>query len=191
VFSSGSALLSVTHHQDDAVNASYVEQLRPILQIEKSRAARGLPPKTSSTPHTTRALHLDELVENDRMVPRSSGSYMVTEAVDIPQSEKSSYLQEIPIANASVFREDDQGVRLDILIPDSTEAYPEDDGAKCQPNADDDGCEDEKTILLRHPADRAQIEAEMEDLLNAVPRIKDEYTLLDRLGEGIRANDYA
>ncbi|KAF9516771.1 hypothetical protein BS47DRAFT_1371577 [Hydnum rufescens UP504] len=70
------------------------------------------------------------------------------------------------------------------------EAYPEDDGAKCQPNADDEGCEDEKTILLRHPADRAQIEAEMEDLLNAVPRIKDEYTLLDRLGEGTFSSVY-
>jgi hypothetical protein len=113
------------------------------------------------------------------------------EVVDILQSEKSSYLQEMPMANASIFGEDDQGMRLDIHIPDSMEAYPEDDGAKRQPNANDDRCEDGKTMLLWHPADRAHIKAEMEDLLNAIPCIKDEYTLLDRLGEGIQTNNYA
>jgi hypothetical protein len=85
----------------------------------------------------------------------------------------------MPMANAGIFHEDDQGMHLDIHIPDSMEAYPEDNGAKHQPNANDDRCEDGKTMLLQHPADWAQIKAEMEDLLNAILRIKDEYTLLD------------
>jgi hypothetical protein len=113
------------------------------------------------------------------------------EVVNILQSEKSSYFQEMPMANASIFHEDGQGVRLDIPIPDSMEAYPEDDGAKHQPNANDDRCEDGKTMLWWHPADWAHIKAKMEDLLNTILCIKDEYTLLDRLREGIQTNNYA
>ena len=115
-----------------------------------------------------------------------SSSQIPVEAVDIQPLEGVSYSQEKCIDNVHVSREYVDDGRLDIHIPDSMDVFTEDDGTKCHTEADDIGYEDEKTMLLRHPADRAHIEAEMEDLLNAVPRIKNEYTLLDRLGEGIR-----
>jgi hypothetical protein len=108
------------------------------------------------------------------------------EAVDIQHIEAGSYSKDMGIANPCVSREYADGGCLDINVPDSMDAFTEDDGANPQADANENVSDDERTIFLRHPADRAQIEAEIEDLLNAVPRIKDEYRLLDRLGEGIR-----
>lgn len=49
---------------DDSLNAAYVDQLRPMLDAEKARAAQGLPPCTSSTPSAP-VSHSDEDAERD------------------------------------------------------------------------------------------------------------------------------
>jgi len=51
-------------------------------------------------------------------------------------------------------------------------------------DVESDRDDEEKTIYLRPPRERQQIELELRDLMHTVPRIADDYVLLDRLGEG-------
>jgi hypothetical protein len=46
--------------------------------------------------------------------------------------------------------------------------------------------EEENSIYFRSPEERREIEAEIEDLQRAVPRLKEDYDIIDRLGTGTK-----
>ncbi|KDQ15378.1 hypothetical protein BOTBODRAFT_108590 [Botryobasidium botryosum FD-172 SS1] len=63
-----------------------------------------------------------------------------------------------------------------------------------QPNeealSDGDETDEERTIYLKKPEERSQIEDEIRDLEHTVPMLKKDYKLVDRLGEGTFSSVY-
>lgn len=167
---------------DDSLNASYIAQLRPLLDAEKARAAGGLPPKTSSTP----SAHAPVSDEAGVMDGVGDSTFRPSNHVlaDEPEQRDGATLQGLGDA------EDDDGVHVQLEGPEAGHDVFDDSqfDTTLLPGhtADDDtvGHYEENTIMLRDPEDRAQVEAEMRDLESAVPRILRDYHLLDRLGEG-------
>lgn len=174
---------------DDSLNASYVAQLRPLLDAEKARAAKGLPPKTSSTP----SAH----VSDEAGVMDGPGDVTFRPS---DQHEHNSYvsaheLNQLNVAapqNHAEAGDDDDGVNVQLEgLEGAQDAFDSQlDNTVLPDHAAEDGdvmatCE-ENSIMFRDPEDRAQVEAEMRDLESAVPRILRDYRLLDRLGEGMQ-----
>ena len=57
-------------------------------------------------------------------------------------------------------------------------------------NKDEPSTDEETTIQLREPEERAEVQDEFRELLAAVPRLAREYVLLDRLGTGTFSTVY-
>lgn len=180
---------------DDLINASYVEQLRPILAIEKSRAARGLSPKTSSTPVETQHAGYDEQEFGSQS---GTSTTRRQEVIDLEDEDGEHEIYDRDAATlAGLDDEDDEddGVRVHLDAPGidhkRLDGSPNDkprregwEGGEHDVEDDVDEFDEEKTIFSRHPTERAQIESELRDLERTVPRLLNEYKLLDRLGEG-------
>ncbi|KAF8312673.1 kinase-like protein [Clavulina sp. PMI_390] len=181
---------------DDSVNAAYVNQLRPLLDAEKARAAQGLPPRTSSTSSVHVSADDDignNLTHAGDVTLRASAStydntgdfgYALTNDVDMPQHA---------LGATDDAEEEDDGieVQLDNIEPD-VDVYDEDDLDATMPTDPARAAEwrEEHSILLRSEEERAQVQAEIRDLESAVPRILRDYQLLDRLGEGTFSTVY-
>lgn len=174
---------------DDSLNAAYVSQLRPLLNAEKARAAQGLPPRTSSTPSAHVSLS-DENVDHD-----DAGDVTFRPYDDQPDGAVESACCSTRAVAELAHALDHNSLTDD--TEENTYMQPDDTGDDCMfddPRFDDatgeeaaqlaDDYNEENSIMLRDPEDRAQVESEMRDLESAVPRILRDYRLLDRLGEG-------
>lgn len=71
---------------------------------------------------------------------------------------------------------------------DTTVGGYEDDAMSVYHNEEED--EEERSILLKPPDEREQIEDEIEDLEDAVPQLRDDYQIIDRLGTGTFSSVY-
>lgn len=173
---------------DDSLNAAYVSQLRPLLDAEKARAAHGLPPVTSSTPSASISLDEDpdELIGAGDVTFRPSTSLndVTIDFGHLPthEMELSHQAQGDPDVD-----EDDDGVNVQLDgLGDAADVFDDslyDATMLVDPQQAADYNE-EHSIMLRPPEERAQVQLEIRDLESAVPRILRDYRLLDRLGEG-------
>lgn len=190
---------------DDVLNQEFVEHIRPLLEIEKARAAQGLSPRTS-TPSL-----LQGQIDHDGNDPEEA-----EEELDItiqpleykkPRSDAGSVnildqWPSQPRATATGNDYEDDGVEIHISQLESVNAAEEMDQLDDEDEDEEDGIgddttvtmehqvlleryHDENTILLRDPDDQAHVRAEIDDLERAVPRILREYLVMDRLGEGL------
>jgi cell division control protein 7 len=176
---------------DDSLNASYVAQLRPLLDAEKARAAKGLAPKTSSTP----SAHVSVSDEAGVMDGPGDVTFRPSEQHEHNSCAPAGQLDQLNSAAPQHHAEagdGDDGVNVQLEgLEGAQDAFDSQlDTTVLPDHAAEDGkvmaiCE-ENSIMFRDPEDRAQVEAEMRDLESAVPRILRDYRLLDRLGEGMQ-----
>lgn len=183
---------------DDVLNQEFVEHIRPLLDIEKARAAQGLSPRTS-TPSLLQVSHQDDIPSDDDE-EYGNGQFDVTiQPLDYQHPVGAGSMN--PTDQYPPEDGEDDGVEVQISQYGSM-AYSQSEGFEDGEDDDDDlfGDEettltienqllleryhDENTILLREPEDQARVQAEIDDLERAVPRILGEYVVMDRLGEG-------
>lgn len=171
---------------DDSLNASYVAQLRPLLDAEKARAALGLPPKTSSTA----SAHVSISDETGMMDGAGDLTFRPSDQQGHDDFGFADEPQQYNGATPQAHEGDDDGVHVQFDGLEAGQGVLDDSHFNTtivpgHPAEDDVVAHyEENTIMLRDPGDRAQVEAEMRDLESAVPRILRDYRLLDRLGEG-------
>lgn len=70
------------------------------------------------------------------------------------------------------------------------EQQEEDDMAEDDNDAESEDTDEELTINLKSPEEREEIEEEIEDLLDTVPELNEDYRIVDRLGTGTFSSVY-
>ena len=72
---------------------------------------------------------------------------------------------------------------------DATELYHDEDIHEDGTLWDEEAIEEEQSIQFKTPEERHEIQAEIQDLEKAVPRLKEDYELVDRLGTGMMVSN--
>jgi cell division control protein 7 len=179
---------------DDPLNSLYFERVRPSLQREKFGHVRGASNSSlgSATPRA-RANVLS--LHNSSPIPLEANDdddeLLLVETQDdevVPETDQRPSFDDM----------EERGANDEIDFGDEYEAIEEVTGYvpldqdDLSPDVDqdeefrDDESEDneEHTLELKSKEDRLEIEEEMKDLENTVSSLKEDYKLLDRLGEG-------
>ncbi|KAI0692551.1 kinase-like domain-containing protein [Cytidiella melzeri] len=172
-------------HSSDVKNSLYVKKYRQAVTRRSEPSSDDAIGGTAAPELNAYHRHLKTIRNPPVPVAISARSKVPVGFVDLDEdmdSDEEGATEEKMQADKAGRPSGDEDEDEDVEIPD--------EGDDLEQDVDAEELEEENSILLRTPEERAEIALEIEDLERAVPQLTDDYRIVDRLGTGTFSSVY-